>query len=98
MTREEILAKLKANEGELKAAGIVRLSIFGSVARGDNSAVSDIDLLADFDRTRRITLLTVGRLETRLAELLGKNVDLASSDWLQDTVRDRALREAIVAF
>jgi predicted nucleotidyltransferase len=98
MNRDEVIAKLKAHEAELKAAGIVRLAVFGSVARGENSERSDVDLLAEFDKTRRYTLLTMGRLENQLADLLGTKVDLSSPEWLNDRVSDRALREAVVAF
>jgi predicted nucleotidyltransferase len=98
MNRDEVIAKLKAHEAELKAAGIVRLAVFGSVARGGNSEQSDVDLLAEFDKTRRYTLLTMGSLENQLADLLGTKVDLSSPEWLNDRVSDRALREAVVAF
>lgn len=98
MTRDEVIFKLKAHEGELRAAGILRLAVFGSVARGDNSAESDVDLLAEFDKSRRYTLLTLGRLESRLAELLGAKVDLSAPEWLKDSVSDRARREAVNAF
>ena len=98
MNRDEVISKLRAHEDELKAAGIVRLSVFGSVARGDNSSSSDVDLLADFDKGRRYTLLTMGRLETRLADLLGASVDLSSPEWLTEPVSERARREAVVAF
>jgi predicted nucleotidyltransferase len=40
----------------------------------------------------------MGRLESRLADLLGTKVDLSSPEWLKDTVSDQALREAIIAF
>ena len=98
MKRDEVISKLRAHEAELKAAGIVRLAVFGSVARGDNSAESDVDLLADFDKTKRYTLLTMGRLESRLADLLGAKVDLSSPEWLKEPVKNQALREAVVAF
>jgi hypothetical protein len=71
VNKDQLIAKLREHEPELKAAGIIRLSVFGSVARGDNSTESDIDLLADFDKTKHYTLLTVGRLESRLADMLG---------------------------
>ena len=45
MNRDEVISKLRAHEEELKAAGIVRLAVFGLVARGDNSAASDVDYL-----------------------------------------------------
>jgi predicted nucleotidyltransferase len=98
MTKDEVINKLRAHEPELKAAGIVRLAVFGSVARGDNSPDSDVDLLADFDTTKRYTLLTMGRLENRLADLLGARVDLSSPEWLKESVKNRVLREAVSAF
>jgi predicted nucleotidyltransferase len=98
MSRDEVINRLRGHERELKAAGIVRLAVFGSVARGDNSPGSDVDLLADFDKTKRYTLLTMGRLECRLADLLGTRVDLSSPEWLKESVKDQVLREAVVAF
>jgi uncharacterized protein len=98
MHRDDVINKLRAHEAELKAAGIVRLAVFGSVARGDSSPESDVDLLADFDKTKHCTLLTMGRLESRLTDLLGAKVDLSSSEWLKESVKDQALREAVLAF
>lgn len=98
MDKEEVISKLRAHEPELKAAGIVRLAVFGSVARGDSSPESDVDLLADFDQTKRYTLLTLGRIESQLADLLGAKVDLSSPEWLKESVRNQVLREAIFAF
>ena len=76
MDREQVLAKLRAHEGQLKDAGIVRLSLFGSTARGDTGPDSDVDLLAAFDDTRRISLIDVVGLELDLSEMLGCKVDL----------------------
>ena len=98
MNRDEVIKKLRAHEAELKAAGIVRLAVFGSVARGDNSPESDVDLLADFDKTKHYTLLTMGRIENRLADMLGTRVDLSSPEWLKESVKKQVLREAVRAF
>ena len=98
MDKSRIIAKLREHELELRAAGIVRLSLFGSVARGDANAQSDVDLLADFDRSKRITLVTLGSLESRLADMLGVKVDLSSPDWMKEPVRNQALRESVLAF
>lgn len=43
----EMIAALRAHEVELRAAGIRHLSLFGSVARGDAGAGSDVDLLPE---------------------------------------------------
>ena len=98
MTRDEVVSTLRAHEAELRAAGIVRIAVFGSVARGDNSPHSDVDLLADFDKTQHYTLLMMGRLESRLADLLGTKVDLSSPEWLKEAVKNQVLREAVLAF
>lgn len=98
MNRDQVIATLRAHEAELRAAGVVRLSVFGSVARGDSSPESDVDLLAEFDKTGHYTLLTLGRLESRLADLLGTRVDLSSPEWLRESIRAQVLREAVSAF
>lgn len=73
---EQVIATLRAHEAELRAAGIARLSLFGSVARGDAEAGSDIDLAAVFDPKARMDLFRLVALERRIAELLGRRVDL----------------------
>lgn len=76
----------------------MHLGVFGSVARGQAGDQSDIDLIADFDRSKRITLVTLGSLENRLGALLGTKVELSSAEWMKEPVRRQALQEAIVAF
>jgi uncharacterized protein len=98
LDKEFIISKLREHAPELKEAGLVHLRLFGSVARGDASAQSDVDLLADFDKSKRFTLVTVGNLESRLAGLLGAKVELSSTDWMREPVRKQALREAVLAF
>jgi uncharacterized protein len=49
MTRDEIIARLKAHEAEIKAEGVVHLALFGSRARGDARPDSDLDVLIEFE-------------------------------------------------
>lgn len=69
MVWDDIIARLRAHEAELKAAGIVRLKLFGSVARGESG--NDVDLIAEFDRAKRLSLIDIVGLENRLSDLLG---------------------------
>jgi predicted nucleotidyltransferase len=96
MDKEQVIAALRAHEQELKGAGIVRLSLFGSVARGE--AGNDVDLMAEFDASKRLSLLDMVGLENRLADILGVPVDLAPAKMLKEPVRERAAREAVLAF
>ncbi len=98
MDKGQVIETLRRHEPELKAAGIAHLRLFGSVARGEASARSDVDLIADFDRSKRLTLFGMARLENRLSDLLGAQVDLSPADTMKERVRARALREAVHAF
>jgi predicted nucleotidyltransferase len=98
MDRERILAILRTHAPELKSAGLVHLRLFGSVARGEATAKSDVDLLADFDRSKPVTLVTIGSIQSRLADLLGAKVDLSSAEWMREPIRNSALHEAVLAF
>jgi predicted nucleotidyltransferase len=93
-----VIQTLRRHEGELKAAGILHLRLFGSLSRGQASRDSDIDLLVELDKSKHMSLVSVGRLQIRLSELLGAPVDLSSAEWMREPVRSRALREAILAF
>ena len=98
MDKESILSILQRHAPELQAAGLLHLRLFGSVARGQATAKSDVDLMADFDPSKQMTLVTLGSLENRLSTLLGTTVDLSSADWMKEPVRKQALQEAVIAF
>jgi hypothetical protein len=98
MDRDQVLATLREHESELRNAGIVRLSVFGSTARGDCRPDSDIDLLAAFDESRRISLLQVAGIELQLSKLLGKEVDLIEEGTLKPRVQRSVESEACRAF
>jgi len=98
MDKSTVLTKLRECEPELKAAGIMRLSLFGSVARGDASSESDVDLMAEFDPARKFSLLDMVHLENRLTDILGARVELTSARALKERIRERVSREAVLAF
>jgi predicted nucleotidyltransferase len=98
MDKNAVLASLRAHETELKAAGIVRLSLFGSTVRGDARPDSDIDLLAAFDGARQLSLLDVMRIERQIAAFLGRPVDLIEEGTLKTRVKAGVEREVVRAF
>ena len=98
MDRERVISKLREHETELRAAGIVALSLFGSVARGDENEESDVDLMADFDRAKKLSLLGAVGLENKLSDIIGLKADLLQREMLKPDVLQRATREAIRVF
>lgn len=97
-TADQVLATLRAHEAELRAAGIRRLSIFGSVARGDDEADSDVDLAAELDPGARIGLFALAGLERRLGEMLGRRVDLLPEPVEKPRLRANIERDRVRAF
>jgi len=76
--------------------GVESLAVFGSVARGDADASSDVDLLVRF-RGEPPGLFEYVRLERHLSELLDRSVDLVMESALKPRLRDRILAESVAA-
>lgn len=69
------------------------LRVFGSVARGDATADSDVDLLVDL--RPHASLFDIGELECELTRLLGVKVDVVPARSVKASIRERVLREAV---
>ncbi len=98
MDRDQVLAILRSHEPELRAAGVEHLRLFGSVARGEHSIDSDIDISVEMDRSKPWGLFALGGLQSDISEWLKAQVDLSEWQWLRPSIRERVLREAIDAF
>lgn len=69
------------------------LGVFGSVARGDNNEVSDIDVLVKF--VKPVGMFKFIELEEYLSKLLGKRVDLVTQRALKPAIKNEVLQEVI---
>lgn len=75
------------------ASGASDVRVFGSVARGEETTGSDVDLLVSLEPGR--TLLDLARLEVRLESLLHRHVDVVTEAGLPEAVRATVLKEAL---
>jgi predicted nucleotidyltransferase len=73
--------------------GLVELSVFGSVARGEARPDSDLDLLYVLAPGHHLGF-SINRLEDELSELFGRTVDLVSKAALHRAIRNQVLAEA----
>jgi uncharacterized protein len=73
--------------------GASNVKVFGSVARGEDTPESDIDILVNL--SPRSSLVTLGRLERELSDVLGVPVDVVPAEGLRPAVRAEAEEEAI---
>ena len=102
MKRDEIIAKLRAHEPELRAAGVSGLALFGSAARGEQEAGSDIDVVIRMSNEARSEgFAYFGRLDSlsrRLAEILQRPVDVVTEPIRKDRLRRCIEKERVEAF
>lgn len=93
MARDEILKRLRENGDLLKQLNIRSLAIFGSAARDELHAESDIDLLVDF--SQKIGLFHFARAQRQLEDLLDMKVHLVHRDALRPELKQRILDERV---
>ena len=99
MDKDKVIAKLREHQPELKAAGVEHLFLHGSYARGTAiQEVSDVDVIVDFDRTKKLSLIGRAHLENRLTDILGVKADLADRALLRPEVLEQANRESVLVF
>lgn len=89
MNTEALAAVCRAND-------IDYLALFGSVARGEATSESDVDLLVHF--SRRKSLLDLVRIEREIEEVLGRDVDLMTEASISPHLREQILRETRVLY
>jgi len=98
MTREQIIAVLRQHQAELHALGVVRLSLFGSVARGEHGPESDVDIAAHFDPAAELSGFDIAGIEARLTEILGCEVDLVEEPVRRPSLKRALERDRVDAF
>lgn len=90
------LALVRAHRDEILEIaahrGVSKIRVFGSVARGDATPMSDIDLLVDFDTTHRgLDLFAFAR---EVGQLLGHRVEVGTE--VHPVIRDKVNAEAVL--
>jgi uncharacterized protein len=90
--RERVLHILQEQAPRLRSRGIVRLSLFGSMARGEAKPKSDIDLLIEVDPASRFGLSDLLDLEEELGGLLARRINFAFASemrpWLREWIEE----------
>ncbi|KDE55975.1 nucleotidyltransferase family protein [Methanoculleus sp. MH98A] len=95
-SREEVFTTLQRLKSELSTRfSVSRIGIFGSVARGEQTETSDIDVLVEFSRP--IGFFTFVELEEYLSLRLGAPVDLVTPDALKPLIREQVTAEVAYA-
>lgn len=98
MARMLQLGDVKVDEAQLtdlcRRYRVRELSVFGSAARGEMTAGSDIDLLVEFLPDSEADLFDHAGLMLDLSRLLGRKVDLVSKNGLKPLIRESIVEES----
>ncbi len=93
-SKQELLARMRELKPKiLKRYKAKEIELFGSIVRGEQSGVSDIDLLVGFEEGA--DLLDLTGLAIFLEEELGQKVDVVPKRALREELRESVLREAV---
>jgi predicted nucleotidyltransferase len=94
----EVVGELRKQRTLLRDHGVRRLSVFGSLVRGEATPHSDIDLAIEHEPGREPSLGGFARLKNDLGELLGRRVDLVEWSTMRPSVKLEAERDAVEVF
>ncbi|VVB44817.1 DNA polymerase III subunit beta [Beijerinckiaceae bacterium RH AL1] len=97
MRPDDVIEELRRHETELRKLGIDHLYLFGSVARGDADAASDVDLFFDHEKGS-LGLFELMDVKQRAAEILGRPTDIMTRRSLHPRLRREIEDSAILVF
>lgn len=93
-TKSEVLKTIKLNKQHIELEfGVTKMGVFGSVARDEASAKSDIDIAVEMKNENKFRNFMA--LERYLKKLLGNRIDLGIESALKPSVRDEIKKEIV---
>ena len=98
MNKENVLNILRDHEQALRARGVIHAALFGSLARGEERADSDVDILIKLDSDNIPDVFQYTGLTMYIEKLFPNRVDVVDVDALKPSIRGSAESEAIYAF
>jgi predicted nucleotidyltransferase len=97
MERSQAIATLRAHREELRKLGVESLYLFGSTARGEARADSDVDLFFDYQEGR-FGLFDLMDVQEEASRILGRPADVMTRDSIHQALRARIEAGALRVF
>lgn len=97
VTLHQAVDALQSHQGDLRQMGVRHAAVFGSVARGEASSASDVDVLIELDPGRPMGLFEYARVKLYIGELIA-GADVVNRKTIKPLLKDAILRDAVNAF
>lgn len=95
INRDQIFEILEKHQNRMKALGVRKLSLFGSIARGENRrSVTDLDFVVEFDKKSFDAYMD---LKFFLEDLFACKIDLVLSDTIKPQLKEKIVEEMVNA-
>jgi predicted nucleotidyltransferase len=98
VTIQDAIEILTRHKEALRARGVIHAALFGSLARGESTTESDLDVLIELDPNLKLDVFAYAGIQRFVAELFHGPVDVVDKDALKPDVRPSATADAIYAF
>jgi uncharacterized protein len=98
VNKHDAIEILRRHQSDLRARGIVHAALFGSVARGEATSASDLDVLIELDPELKLDIFAYAGLKRYVAELFEGHVDVVNKDALRPHLRQPVSTDAVYAF
>jgi len=95
---DSVLETLRAHETDLRRLGVAHATVFGSLARGEARADSDIDVLVDLDEDRPMGIFEYARLKLYIGDLFDARSDVVNRRTVKPLLEANILHDAVHAF
>ena len=96
--RERVIRAIRAHEAELRALGVAKLWLFGSIARGDARPDSDVDVLISVPPAQKFSLLDLASVRIELCDLLEREAGVVIREDMRADFRDTIAGDLIEVF
>lgn len=88
------MRRLRENADAIRAIGARSLYLFGSTARGEATAASDVDLIVDYDEDGDFSAIELIRIKHLVSDLLRTDTDVTTRAGLHPLIRDEVVAAA----
>ena len=96
--RQKIIELIRRDAAAIRAKGVSAVYLYGSVARGEASEDSDIDIFVEYDPSAKFSLIDLIGVQHIVEDATGRATDVTTENALHPMMRTKIMAEAVHVF